>query len=173
MRANGSFTTATPLAANLSAQNIAPQLIAYSFSDGLVSYSMTDPNSRVYDFSVSTGPSGQITSSTTIVLEEWQSVSHTPPSRVAILEFLGSGTTVQAYNNTACNSDGVSPAGTADSCLAALADASASSATGAGAWTVGALTVPTLGDCELFLLAAFLAVVAWLQMRRRSEPTRV
>ena len=45
-RATGRFTTAAPLASNLTPVNILPQVISFSFSDGLNTYSSIDPNVR-------------------------------------------------------------------------------------------------------------------------------
>ena len=164
MQTSGSFTTAAPLAANLANQNIFAQVTSFSLSDGIVTYSSADPNSRVYSFVVSTNAAGQITSSQ-IVLEEWQSTPHTPPSRVAILELIAS--TASAFNNTACTADTTSPAGVADTCTAAIVDASGSSAQST-VLTSNIPNVPTVGEWGLVCLAGCMLVLAWMRLRRRQ-----
>ena len=57
-RVTGQFTTTVPLGSNLVNQNVFPSVTSYSFSDGLVTYSSADPNSRVDNLVVSTQPIG-------------------------------------------------------------------------------------------------------------------
>jgi hypothetical protein len=68
---SGSFTTAAPLAANLSNAPIAAQITSFSFNDGINTYANTNPNVRLFQATVSTSATGSITSSN-IFLELWQ-----------------------------------------------------------------------------------------------------
>ena len=71
MRMTGSFTTRTPLAANLSNQDITDSLVRYRFNDGINTYE-SSTSSRISNFKVSTDALGAI-SDTVIDIYQWQS----------------------------------------------------------------------------------------------------
>src|SRR5215469_14332604 len=50
MSVSGSFTLAAALPANFSLQDITPQLVSYSFSDGITTFANSDPNVRINFF---------------------------------------------------------------------------------------------------------------------------
>ena len=81
-RVTGSFTVASPLPP-LNAADIGNLLVKYSFTDGINTYSSTDPNARVFLFWISTDSTGAIYS-TNIVLERWKtgSAPHVPSTGV-------------------------------------------------------------------------------------------
>lgn len=60
-KVTGTFTVANPLPANLSSSDISADVLSYSFSDGV--QTLTEANSAIVSFLVTTGPSG--------VLSEW------------------------------------------------------------------------------------------------------
>src|SRR5205809_130554 len=61
MNVTGSFTTAAPLAANLSNTNVAALVTSYSFNDGVNTIASPDSNARIHTFTVTTNGSGAIT----------------------------------------------------------------------------------------------------------------
>jgi hypothetical protein len=171
MDITGSFTTASPLAANLASQDITSQVVSYSFFDGITTYTNTSPNARIYEFFVATGGSGQITT-TAILLEIWQTGAspHAAGNRVALV-VVGVGTTPpEAFNNFPCSTVGTSPfSGVSDACIAGTLDAATSTANASsGTWTIAAPTVPALGKPGILFLAALLVLCAWYSLRRRS-----
>lgn len=70
MSQTGSFTVASPLAANLSNVNMAGSLLSFSFADGITTYSSADPSVRIILFNVTTDGAGAITSSF-ISIDRW------------------------------------------------------------------------------------------------------
>ncbi len=172
MNITGSFTIASPLAANLSDSEIATQVTSYSFSDGINTYSNTNPNVRIFEFLIFTDANGQITGSN-IYLELFQTGSspHSPGDRVAlvVIQSAGGG---QADNNTVCVVVGTSPAGVANSCTSSDFDSGESSAISdaAGTWSVATAppvqSVPTLGQWGTISLAALLILFGWLRLVR-------
>jgi len=172
MGASGSFTTSAPLAANLSAANVAPLVTAFSFSDGINTYSSADPAVRIFFFNVSTNASGAITT-TNIRIQRWLTGTspHVPGDRHSWVLFLATG---EVDHNAQCLTVGASPAGVPDSCVLVLgADTSRSLAFGsARAWAVApsAVTaVPTLAEWSLVLMAVFMAIAALVALRHRSR----
>jgi hypothetical protein len=71
MRVTGSFTTAGPLAANLSNVDVSSLVTSYSYNDGINTIASGDPNARINDFHVSTDGSGAIVSPFSIVVNRW------------------------------------------------------------------------------------------------------
>lgn len=173
----GSFTVATPLAANLTSQEIGSTITAYSFTDGISTYTNTDANSRKFRFQVTTNSSGQITASD-VVLHQWQlaaphSVGSTAAGR---FNFVAINTSSGAQHNRPCDgSIGTSASGDADDCTVSnnsAADTSAEDTSGAaGVWTNPAVSsVPTLSEWALGLMATLILGVgaALVGQRRRS-----
>jgi len=78
----GSFTTAAPLANNLTNANIGLLVTAYSFNDGVTTYTNSDAQSRKDQFIVTTDGSGAITNYR-IFLHRWQTVGATPVTHPA------------------------------------------------------------------------------------------
>lgn len=173
MTPSGSFTTATPLAANLSNANIAAQITSFSFNDGINTYASTDPNVRIYSATVSTSATGSITSST-LFFELWQTGTspHASGDKLAIVQI---GSTVSATNTLNCTGVGTSPAGVGDSCVSGPSGAGSSSANGA-TWTWAAVTppataatpVPSTSALGLLVLSALLGG-AGLAISRRNR----
>jgi len=171
MNLSGSFTVAAPLGTSLVNQNIASQLTSYSFSDGITTFASTDPNSRIFDFVVSTGASGNITSAE-IFLEEWQSGAspHMSGDRVALV-FIGAGGTTLAYDNASAIFVGTAPSGVADASTITTPDDATSIANGpSGTWMVSVPT-PTLGEWETIFLGGLLVTFALLRLRRQERGT--
>ena len=172
MMVTGSFTLASALGANVSNQNIASLITAYSFSDGINTYTNTDPNSRIYEALVSTNASGNITSSD-LLLEEWQSGTspHSVGNRFAYIFIIGT-TNALGNNNEGCASVGTtSPSsGVADVCNAVNPDTASSSASGpSGTWGGGSTAVPTLGEWGTICLVGLLVGFAVLRLRRQER----
>ncbi|WP_440114208.1 IPTL-CTERM sorting domain-containing protein [Acidovorax sp. BL-A-41-H1] len=172
MSASGSFTTASPLANNLVGANVAASVTSFTFSDGINTYSSTNPAVRAYRFQVSTNASGAITSADVFV-ELWQSGTspHAFGDRFALVRLTG---TALAYNNDQCIVVGVSPAGAADSCSGDNADAGRSTASGgAVVWTraVSGTTpqaIPTLSEWGLIISSALVGLAGFAALRRKS-----
>lgn len=174
MRVGGSFTTASPLAPNLSLQSIASLVVAYSFSDGLSTYTSSDPNARIVGFDVATDATGQI-SNAALTLELWQTGSspHQAGDRFAVLAILNSPNVSAGADNAPCSAVGTSPSGAADSCTSVITDAATSiaNATPGGTWSI-ALSVPALGKGGTIALAVLLMAAAWLQAGRKRRTPR-
>jgi hypothetical protein len=176
MNISGSFTVATALPPNFPGQDITSLLTAYSFFDGINTYTNTNPNSRIFSFFVATNGSSQISTSI-FLLQLWQSGTspHSIGNRVALISSFGS-----AGNNSSCTSVGASSfSGASDVCLTNTPDTSTSLAAGAiGTWTGGGTgggtpptTVPTLGEWGMIILTGLLVGFAWLRLRRQDRLT--
>lgn len=84
MKQSGSFTTAVPLAANLSGVDIQPLITSYAFDDGLHQYSSTAPGDNIRHAVVSTDSMGNIAVSDILVFQ-WQTASHGVNDRTNVI----------------------------------------------------------------------------------------
>ncbi len=171
MKVSGSITVPVPLGANFAFSDITSQISSYSFSDGVTTYTNTDPNSRVYQFAAGTGANGNI-NLVNIQLQEWQSGSspHSSGDRYAFIIIVG-GNFNHAVNNDRCTAVGASPAGVPDTCGIQSTDTGTSSAFGSsGSWTVSVPT-PTLGEWETIFLGGLLVTLALLRLRHQARRT--
>jgi hypothetical protein len=175
MSATGSFTTAAALPPNLSAVEITPLVTSYSFSDGLNTYTSSDPNGRVVEFRVSTDGSGAIVATgTTITLHTWTTGSspHAIGDRFNELGLRSIGDV--ASNNLTCAGVGTaSSSGVPDSCLGIgglITDSSNAFNFVAGAWvaSVAAIEVPTVSIWALTALGSIILAVGVGLLRRNS-----
>ena len=149
MSPSGSFTIATALPANSIETDITSQLISYSFSDGLHTYTNGDPNVRIFAFEVGTDATGKIKDHF-IYIELWQTGSspHTAGNRFARIAItnINSSYASVVENDASCGvSVGTSTAGIADTCLneGATQDSSYSFAQDlTGIWTSSSSTTP-------------------------------
>lgn len=71
MLVTGEFTTAAPLAPNLTFSDIFAQVTSFQFSDGINAYVSTAPGVRPSRFQVSTNALGEVTTSD-IIIGAWQ-----------------------------------------------------------------------------------------------------
>jgi IPTL-CTERM motif len=177
MTFSGSFTTATPLAANLVNVDIAAQITTFSFSDGINTYA--PPNGRIITFNVYTDASGVPTNSTFLDIQEWTtgSAPHTTSDRFSDVDIDVSATVT---NNISCSSVGTS-GGTADACVSSSTDSNSSSAenSASGIWSIAGgqpppkptviTPVPTLSTWALGALATLVVTLGWLQARRNRR----
>jgi hypothetical protein len=190
MRVSGSFTVAAALPANFGPSNIIAQVTSYSFSNGITTFTNTNPNSRIGSFVVATDGTGNISvASGDIYLQLWLTGSspHSPGDRAADMD-VGpglSGSFTPTTNNQACSTVGTAGSGVTDTCTFFSArDSSTSFASNnGGSWTIGPgggpggpgapapTGVPALGEWGVILLGFLLAVVAWLRLRRQGGPT--
>lgn len=122
----GQFTTTVPLGSNLVNQNVFPSVTSYSFSDGLVTYSSADPDSRVDNLVVSTDAIGKIVAFDVVVML-WQTASspHVAGDRVARF-ILNSSSVDDTQNNAPCAAVVTAPSGVPDACVFFFPDASTS-----------------------------------------------
>ncbi len=165
---SGSFTTALPLEPNLASSNVAPLVTAYSFSDGINTYT-AGPNDRLAYFQVTTDGTGAITGSL-IVMEKWATASHLAGDRLGfarIFNILGDF----AQHNVSCAVVGAGDDGTGDACTIPTGgvDTSASDATAPyGSWvSVTVAPVPTVGEWTLLLIGLVLAGTSVVVLQRR------
>ena len=140
MHVTGSFTTASPLAANLVGVDVRAQVTSFSFSDGINTFANTDPKVRFIGLQLSTDASGvPIASNTYIVFQQWESGSG-PHTGGGVDRFneLFVDPNADDFNNRGCNTVGTD-SGVADSCLGPVPfdpNASEASNSTAGNWTV-------------------------------------
>ena len=170
MSQSGTFTTASPLPPNFSG-NIAPFITAFSFSDGLTTYSSADPNTTLTLAVGLTDASGALLAGAGLNFQRWHTnAPHNIGDRLDMM-VLEQG----VYRNMPCNLVTTPPGG--DVCNAGGFDASSSNVSGvpptSGIWTVSGLpppggptSVPTLSEWGLMLLAGLLAM---LGLRQRRE----
>jgi hypothetical protein len=158
MTQTGSFTLSSPVGANLVNATITPT--AYSFSDGINTYSNTDAGSRINHFKLTTNGSGNITS-TDIVLSKWLSVTNGGVNdRVS---YFGSSTGFSS-NNERCTA--VSTSGGLNTCSSSLGPvyndggSSARGATAASITPEAPSAIPTLSEWALIFLASLMAMFA-------------
>lgn len=169
------FVTPLRLPANLVLSDIGPLVTSFTASDGLVTYASGDANVRVHTSLVSTDASGAIIDAF-IVVTRWQVAGavHAINDRVDYF-LVFPGLTSGGVHNADCTGIGVSPAGTADTCLATLTDTATSQGNGAApapfAILALALTnpIPTLSEYALILLAALMAFAAVGALRRNGH----
>ena len=162
---SGSFTVASPLAPNLAFQDISSLLTAYSFSDGINTYSSTDVNSRIYLFAVETDAQGQVTDAQ-IFLERWltgTNGAHVPGDRFSIMA-LG----LIGYHNAICAEVAASPSNGTELCAELTNEDEALSAAGYSgpslAWSRASLSdqivsVPTLSQWALLAMVFFMMLL--------------
>ena len=179
----GQFTTAAPLAPNLTDANILPDLADYSFNGSRFVIDSGSPASRVNTFRVSTDAAGAITS-VTINLHRWTySAASSPPAGPHVdgdrrneIYLFPSGASFAAINLFCLGAAiGTSADGTGDTCLASGGDSFASSgiADAGGVWRVAApvaanaSAVPALSEWALALLALACAALG-MRLRRRE-----
>lgn len=147
----GSFTTASPLAANLVNAHVEAQVTSFSFSDGINTYTSSDANARLVNLQFSTDASGVPTpTSTFIQVQQWTTGTnpHTTSDRVnqSFIDF-----NADSFNNAGCSLVGTSN-GVADVCKTVTNDSNRSEGDNsvAGTWTVSSTggatpTTTTLG----------------------------
>lgn len=174
MTPTGSFTTSSPLGANLGNASIKASITSFTFNDGINTYSSSDSAVRLHSAQVSTNAGGTITA-TNFIVERW--LSGTSPHAVNDLfsYTLVNNTTFQGHQNSLCGSIGAS-SGTADTCLSEVgAHTSRSIALGAPyTWSSAAAPVasapaaiPTLSEWGIILTTAFLGLAGFAILRRR------
>jgi len=175
MRLTGSFTTATPLAADLANVDIRAQVTAFSFTDGINTYSSSDPNARMILFNASTDSAGVPNGSMFIDLHTWitGSTPHTSADRFS--EFV-IDSNVMLANNLPCSTVGTA-AGIADFCLSSGGSDTSTSGAGApaGVWALAGggpgsttnIPIPTLSEWALLLLSGLVSAVGVATVRGR------
>ena len=178
MQITGSFTTAAPLAPNLSDVDITGQVTSYSFSDGVNTYTNSDINARIFAFKVSTDASGTITY-WGIVLKLWESGTspHSTGDKISFMSTMLStvwGANDRAYDEITCITVGDSSySGVSDVCIVEAAGSWLGSATvnATGSWTsqtaATATSIPTLSEWGMIILSSLLALGTVLVMRRQ------
>lgn len=169
MKQTGSFTVAAALAPNLASADVTGSVTSYSFSDGINTYSNTNPDDRILAFVVATDASGNITGST-IYFEKWLSGtngSHAPLDKVAGMQ-LG----VTSFHNAPCYTLGVSPfSGVQEVCINFDPNDPAASfaVSPAVSWASSAATaptpVPTLSEWAMVIMGSLMALIAVRKMR--------
>lgn len=183
MHVSGSFTLSTPLAPNLSFYSPTGQLTSFSFSNGITTFSSSDPNSRLANFLVSTDSAGNITN-TILDLDEWQTGSspHSAGDRTAELSINTYDPLTFGRNNAPCFLVGISPTtSVADSCNSyggvggALDSAESTAFVLSGSWSVSSAPTPAgapaLNEWGGIILTGLLIAVAWRSLRRQERLT--
>lgn len=169
-RLTATVITSAPLAANLTNQNVMAAIQSYTVSDGVHTFSSTDPQVRlIYPITATTNASGTVTQMGMVLLR-WR----TPGSTHVVgdrMDYTDAAFTTA--DNVICNTVvAVAPSGVADACTNVGQDTSSSMAStgAAGTWTVSlaAQDVPTLGDLARLILAGLLGLGAWHGLRRQT-----
>lgn len=175
MTPTASFTTSTPLAANLVGSNIAASVASFSLADGINSYLSTDPAVRLHTINVSTDGTGAIVAASVLV-ERWLTGTspHAVSDRFSYIQ-LGAAT-LAATHNSSCANVGVSPAGAADSCLGETVQTSRSVAgnapitwSSAAAVSASPVPVPTTSDWSIAGMVALLSLAGFAALRPRRS----
>lgn len=177
MRVQGTFTTAAPLPPNLGFQDLTPLVTAFSFSDGVQTFSSGDPLVRLYMIRGSTDAGGAITNFD-FIAQRWQTAGpHAPGDRV---DFVTANDNMSVGDhNLSCTTVGPSSNGTLDTCTTSAADTDYSNGFElSGALPVlavappavaGPVSVPTLGELGLWLLMAVMAGLGLAATRSRAR----
>ncbi|MBK6960369.1 MAG: IPTL-CTERM sorting domain-containing protein [Gammaproteobacteria bacterium] len=186
----GQFTTAAPLPPNLFFADVHANVTSYSFTDGVNSYSSSDPNTRLHVFAISTDAAGNILAATSWVqIQLWLTGSspHAPGDRAAVLGGCrpaggctggGEDRAVPTSPVLQCKLLGRGGNIAPDSCSGGMPDISVSSANVAassfGTWSILAESpIPTLSEWALILLALLVAGFALWALsfgKRRESP---
>jgi hypothetical protein len=173
----GSFTTAIPLAANLSFAPVTP--LSYSFSDGVNTIADSQAGARIDEFEVSTDNAGNITG-VQIFLMAWrdgggpvpphaQTNADSPTANARLNAIVITPGGVAGDNDMYCSNYGAP----ADTCTGATSD-SFSSAGGnstPGVWVTKLFPVPTLSETMLALFAVLLGSLGFTSVRRWRSPS--
>lgn len=170
---SGSFTTSSPLAPNLASHNIYPLVTSFNFESGLLTYSNSDSQVRVYRFTVSTDATGKITS-TAITIDRWMTagVSHGVGDRLSTL-FTGPDNTASTSFNTFCPSaSATSPAGVVDTCGFPTLDTNTSRGQSSIVqWispSASVKSIPTLSQSGMAIMATLMGLFGFAALRRRT-----
>jgi hypothetical protein len=141
---SGWFTTASPLANVSKNSEITPLVTAYSFTDGITTYSSADPNSRIYTMQVEADASGNI-GFVEIEISVWKtgSAPHKSGDRISEISIATNGIS-QASNNSKCLQVGAGNAGIPDTCVSQTADGATSEAAGSYG-TLTSTVTPAVG----------------------------
>jgi hypothetical protein len=182
MRVTGSFTTYSPLPANLpTGTNISALVIEFNFSDGINTYSSDDPNVWRDQIRASTDSTGNIKNTgsgdSPVNLGIWLTgtTPHKAGDRVGTIQ---ASYSTAAGNNAPCTVVGTSPAGDSPACTASASDGSSSGTMTMpippGTWTKTvtpnpAVPTPTISEWNLILLATVLCLGAIWALRRRRQ----
>ncbi|MDO5625071.1 MAG: IPTL-CTERM sorting domain-containing protein [Pseudomonadota bacterium] len=176
MRVTGWFTTSAPLAANLPlGTDVAAQVIAWSFSDGVQTFehtsSMLWPPSPPPRWQVSTDAAGNVTDAQFQLLRPGTPPAHAVDDRMGMLMLLW-GSNVNPVYNASC---AVVSAGVCDWTDPAAPGAIAfvTRAAYENRWRTrttdsGVAAVPTLSQWGLMLTALLAAVLGTRRLRHRS-----
>ena len=172
MRVQGTFTTAAPLAANLTNQSILALVTGFSFSDGLTTYAHTDPLVTLMNAAITTDGAGNPVSMTFIPIRWRAAAPHAVNDRVDTLFVTPASSFAQANAQCAALSP---PSG----CAGLAADASTSRGEESAAVrpavsllapaAAGVAAVPTLGGISLLILAVLVSAAALVMARRRNS----
>lgn len=175
---SGTFSTAAPLAASLPpATDIAPDITQFSFSDGLTSYSSSDPSTHLMRAYAATDAAGNITA-IDIYVQRWQTGSpQAVGGRVDTL-VLGQAS-ANAFHNSPCNAYGSAPKSSASPgvpCTGIGSDANVSYAlvnTGALPLPVASpaapASIPTMHPIGLLLTGLLACAMGAATLRTRSQ----
>jgi hypothetical protein len=157
---SGTFSVGAPLAANLSGQDISGDVVSYSFSSGAAT--LTDANSAVAAFDVTTDGAGSITG--------WLIFITTPvaaPGDLADLIAIRSASSNIVYKDGECASV------SATACTSFISGTGSNASTsggGPGAWAqVSPRSVPALSPAWLTGLALLLALFGAYRLRYRTS----
>lgn len=171
MRIQGTFTTAAPLAASLTNQNILALVTSFSFTDGLTTYSSADPLATLMNAAITTDAAGVPVSMTFIPVRWHAAAPHAVNDRVDYL-FVTPAATF-AWHNARCTTlsgptgcsgmtQDASSGGGAENAAVRPAPALAAAAPAA------VTAVPSLDDWSLLVLATMVGL-AGLALARRQD----
>jgi hypothetical protein len=186
-RITGQFTTAAPLPPNLASPDAHALVTSYSFTDGVATYSSSNPNTRFSIFAISTNAAGNIIAANTEVqfqLWETGSAPHTSGNRAAVLDACSGSCGGQGGDNVAnnfiCTSVQAGAGGNIDpdTCAGGSGDGSTSAAHvtagSTGTWTTvtqQTSNIPTLSEWALILLSLLVVgfAVRGMQLRKPRQ----
>ncbi len=170
MSQSGSFTTAAPLPANAVNLDVSGLMTAFSFSDGLTTYAMGDPNLFLNSANVSTDASGAILNGYFVFTHWYTSGPHALGDRLDQM-----GTNYVSNKNGQCLEN---PAGgfCGQTNFNNPGSYVGTEVPKTGTWTmsgdllppVSTNPVPTLSEWSLALLALMAGAAGWWMARRRT-----
>ncbi len=176
-KVSGYFVTSERIPPNTWSVDVSDKVTHYHFTDGINTYSSSNPNSRISGFFVNTSSTGDLQASL-ISIQSWLTgtAPHTLGDRVS---YMSLNPVTELMHNGGCLQTGQSPVGTTDFCTNAGGGGGGTSRaygprtafTASPASAIAAASVPSNSVLGLLTLSALLGA-AGLVISRRNRRAR-